>query len=46
MTIDDKGQHTTTNDYWDQVEPAPDFNKGLTGAKLISPGHLKAEKPG
>ena len=46
MTIDDKGQNTTTNDYWDQVEPAPDFNKGLTGKKLISPGHLKAEKPG
>tara|TARA_R110000803_G_scaffold191484_1_gene254160 strand:+ start:2171 stop:2839 length:669 start_codon:yes stop_codon:yes gene_type:complete len=44
-TIDDDNKENNTN-YWDQVETAPGFNKGLTGKKLISAGHLKAEKPG
>ncbi len=34
------------SDFWDQVETAPDFNKGLTGKKLITPDHVKAQKPG
>ena len=43
-TIND--QKETKSDFWDQVETAPEFNKGLTGKKLITPGHIKAQKPG
>ena len=43
-TIDDDKK--AKSDYWAQVETAPNFNKGLTGKKLITPGHMKAQKPG
>lgn len=40
---DDKKENKTS--YWDQVETASNFNKGLTGKKLISSNYIKAEKP-
>ncbi|MBT5974305.1 MAG: hypothetical protein HOG64_01210 [Flavobacteriaceae bacterium] len=46
MTIDDTGTQTPTKDFWDQVETSEDFNNGITGKKLVSTGHVKAEKPG
>ena len=46
MTIDDTGKQTPTEDFWDQVETSEDFNNGITGKKLVSTGHVKAEKPG
>jgi len=45
MSIINEGEDNTSN-YWDQVETSTDFNKGLTGKKLISPEYVKAEKPG
>ena len=39
-TIDDNKKEKKSS-YWGQVETAPNFNKGLTGKKLITPGHMK-----
>ncbi len=44
-TINDEKKEVKS-DFWDQVETAPEFNKGLTGKKLVTPGHIKAQKPG
>jgi len=46
MTINENDNQESQTNYWDQVETAPNFNKGLTGKKLISSGHIKPEKPG
>ena len=46
MNISENDNQESQTNYWDQVETAPNFNKGLTGKKLISSGHIKAEKPG
>ena len=46
MTTVNDEKKEIKSDFWDQVETAPDFNKGLTGKKLATPGHIKAQKPG
>ena len=46
MTTVNDEKKEIKSDFWDQVETAPDFNKGLTGKKLTTPGHVKAQKPG
>lgn len=46
MTTVNDDKKEIKSDFWDQVETAPDFNKGLTGKKLVTPGHIKAQKPG
>jgi len=45
--MNDKGQENkNVTDYWEEIETAPSFNKGLTGKKIVAPSHVKAEKPG